>query len=355
MNLRCLKKIILSLCILCFWHYLFSSLPNNKIDAKSQATPLASKIPVPSNLSLKFLGEVKYNYLLTSTDLSKLPAVKIRTKEVSSEGKTLGTYIYHGIPVYHILEGIAPRKNKGAPFDRPLDLVVSFISRDGRESRFSYCELTMTDDNTPVILAYHRAQLLPTKNPKAYTKNHYKDNISGLRLICPGDLYDSRYLDEVVAVRFFCPPTTDHLLPAQSKGKKCSSKILWCIENGKIKRSSLYNILQIVCKNWFRTGHGRGIKSSYLEKATGYSLRQFISLHFNNCNSGDFFLFTACDGYRALLSWREIFQTVDGSRMILTIRRNSDNSIQDIRLACVADFFVDRNIWGLSHIERIIL
>jgi len=329
--------------------------PGEKPDAFSQATPRALAVSVPGNIRLSFRGEVAREYVMTGPDLARLAAVRIRTREVNTTGEIMGTYIYQGIPVLHILEGIAPRIPPQAPFDRPLDLVVSFVSRSGRESRFSYCELILTDDRHPVTLAYHRRQLLPAIDPQSYTKNRHRANVSGLRLICPRDRTDSRYLDDVVAVKFIRPATAGNLLPPQKKGKKCASRALWTIEKGVKEPASLNGLPLVILEGWFRTGHGRGIKSTGLESTRGYPLRAVITRLFPHSQPDDFFLFAACDGYRSLLSWREIFETEDGCKMLLTVDRGPRGEIRDLRLACVADYFVDRNIWGLSHIQHISL
>lgn len=322
-------------------------------DALSQATPVALHMPLPGDLTLFFQGEVAHPYRLTSAELSRLSTIRIRTREVTAGGEIMGAYIYQGIPVLFILEGIVPRITGDVPFDRPLDLVVSFISRKGKRSRFSYGELTMTDDNTPVTLAYQRDPLLPSKPLEEYTRNRYPEDIRGLRLICPGDRTDRRYLNDVVAVEFHRAEAANHLLPVQAKGKKCVSSGLWTIRDRQQDRVHLDNLPVITFTNWFRTGHGRGIKSRRPEAVSGHPLRALLLRLFPHSRAGDFFLFVACDGYRTLLSWEEIFETRDGARMLLVADRNSDGSIRDLQLACVADFFVDRNVWGLSHIQLI--
>jgi hypothetical protein len=145
----------------------------------------------------------------------------------------------------------------------------------------------------------------------------------------------------------------DHLLPVQKKNKKCASSGLSVVLEGQKSAANLKNLPTITLKNWFRTGHGRGIKSSRLEEITGHPLHSLLELLCPDSGPGDFFLFVACDGYRTILSWEEIFETRDGSRMMLVVDRNPDREIQDLKLTCGDDFFVDRNVWGLSHMQHI--
>ena len=88
---------------------------------------------MPSDLSLKITGLVKKEYDLSSYTLNKFATTRIRTREVSSGGEFEGTYIYTGIPLYNIMEGVTPKKPAKAAFDRPLDMVVTFHSSSGKK------------------------------------------------------------------------------------------------------------------------------------------------------------------------------------------------------------------------------
>jgi len=213
----------------------------------------------------------------------------------------------------------------------------------------------MCDDNNPVTLAYFRSQLLPSKDPEKYSKNKYKKSLKNFRLICPGDLYDSRYLDNVISIRFSLLPTSDGVLPEMSKGKECKSEQLFYIKNGKKFKSSFDGIPQINIPNWFRIGHGRGIKSGNLDMVKGYSLRTWINIHYLQGKPGDFFIFVGCDGYRSIFSWSEIFQTENGRKMIIITERNGVRGEKGLTLGPLGDFFVDRDIWGLSCVEKVSL
>ncbi len=142
----------------------------------------------PSGFSLTVDGMVKREYVFSAAALSAFPSTWLRTLEVSPDGKFQGTYAYTGIPLIALLEGIAPEKPKNAAFDRPLDMLVTFTSADGKKAVFSYGELTMTTDANPVILAYHRQEVLPSdeKTRKAYTHNLHKDPSYGTSPGVPG-------------------------------------------------------------------------------------------------------------------------------------------------------------------------
>jgi hypothetical protein len=234
-------------------------------------------------------------------------------------------------------------------------MLVIFRSAAGQQATFSYGELTMTGDCEPVTLAYHREPLLPSKNPEKYTGNKYKENISGIRLICPREPNTLRYLDDVKEILLVTPRIPYDFLPPQKKGMNCISTTIQCVKNREVKTADFQEVEFTEIADWFRIGHGQGIKEKSLSHATGYSLRSFLRKNFPGCGDKDFFMFIACDGYRCLFSGREIFSTDDGTSMILVEELNNTPPGNGKSLGAAADFFVDRNIWGLSYIIEILI
>lgn len=324
-----------------------------RADAFSGATPRALRMPVPDGLSLTVDGKVKQTYHFTSRSFRLLAKMRIRTPEVSPQGEILGAYTYTGIPVLYIMEGIAAEKNESAVFDRPLDMAVYFTSYDGRTSYFSYGELTTANDSLPVMLAYHREQILPSKEPEKYTRNKYPGNINGLRLICPREADTARYLDNVVRMTLTRLSTPDRLLPVQRKNRDCSSASIECVEGNKKWAAAYENVPLKKISNWFRIGHGRGIKGYHLHTASGYHLPSFLRHNFPGCSAGDFFLFVACDGYRSIFSGSEIFRTSAGDSFLLLESLDGKPPQGGKTIGTVADFFVDRCAWGITHVLRI--
>lgn len=323
------------------------------IDAFSGATPQALVQDVPNGLSLTVDGKVKQVYYFSPRALRLLAKTRLRVPEMSPRGEILGVYIYYGIPVIHIMEGVAPKIDKTDAFDRPLDMAVIFTSASGRTSVFSYGELTMSDDRFSVTLAFHREPLMPSKDPGSYTRNKNMENIKGLRLICPREPDTSRYLDNVVRMTLASVDTPDHLLPRLQKGKECVSKSIVCISDGNVKPASYENVEMLKQSGWLRIGHGRGIKGDKLAAVSGYSLASFLKENFPGCSGDDFFLAVGCDGYRALFSGREIFFTNAGKTFMLINTIDGKEPAGGKTVAAVGDFFVDRDVWGVSHIVKL--
>ncbi|HON77641.1 MAG TPA: hypothetical protein PK544_04060 [Spirochaetota bacterium] len=314
------------------------------------ATAKAFSVPVPEGVTLTVNGEVKQEYSFSGRALNGFATTILRTQEVSPSGEFEGTYTYVGIPLYFMLEGIAPKKPKDAAFDRPLDMVVTFTSKDGKKVHFSYGELTMTDDTHPVILAYNRKQLLPSdeKTAKSYTHNKHKSNVTGLRVVCTGDPDTARYLDNVTTITLRTPKVPFENLPVMVRGKKCSSDGITCVSKSGTAPVRLTGVKKVRAQKWIRVGHGRGFKG--ISTAAGYDLRDLLVKNFPGCSPEKYFLFIACDGYRTIFSGREIFLTEHGKSMTILETLNGKRLPNGPMLGPIKDYFVDRDVWGLSHI-----
>lgn len=324
-----------------------------KIMAVTGATPLAVKQDLTKDVSLEVSGNTKRVYKFNEDSLNAFASVYLRTMEVAQDGKFEGTYRYTGIPVLHILEGVAPEKKKDAAFDRPLDMIVTFISSSGKQSHFSYGELTMTDDSLPVILAYSRKELVATKSTpeKPYTLNKFKDDVTGLRLVCPGDKDTSRYLDDVkrIVIRDIEIDNTNiPVVIEKLKGFKCFSESVKIVYNNKFLPLDLKGTDPVSVDNWIRTGHGQGYKG--IASARGYNLRSVLKKNFPGADENRFYLFVACDGYRSIFSGREIFSTDAGKEMMIMTEFEGSPARGGTSVAPVRDYYVDREIWGLTHI-----
>ncbi len=293
--------------------------PKNQMEimAVTGATPLAVKQDVKSGTTLEVSGLTKRLYKFGADALNAFAPTYIRTREVAPDGKFMGTYRYSGIPVLHILEGVAPKKAENAAFDRPLDMIVTFESAGGERVHFSYGELSMTDDSDPVILAFDRSEVLPSepKKDEPYKWNAHRENVKGLRLVCPAEPDTARYLDDVKRIILREAEFDNSLLPVMRKGEKCISTGLSVVDKGKQRPVKLDGVERTVIKGWVRTGHGKGYKG--ISDAEGYSLASLLKKNFPGCGPKNFFLFVACDGYRSLLSGTEIFKTADGRGMML--------------------------------------
>ena len=351
-----MKKIIVISLIILIGAFVYARQSNKDyydLIVVSGATPLAVSKRVPDSMSLTVTGLVRKEYVFSGSTLNGFSSTRLRTREFSAGGEFQGAYAYLGIPVFHILEGISPKKPDSANFNQPLDIMVSFISKTGASSTFSFNEIIMATDQLPITLAYDRKPLAPTNEQalKTYKWNKHKENITGLRLICPKEPDTSRYLDDVVQISYTTLPTPDDILPERKKPFHCVSNGIACVEKTTIWPANLAGVVHKNNAHWVRIGHGHGYEE--VVSVSGYELISFLKSNFPGCHDKDYFLFVACDGYRCLFSGREIFSTIDGHHMMIINSLNGSMPKDGFMLGPTADFFADRAMWGLSHVVRI--
>lgn len=312
------------------------------------ATPIALYSAVPAGFGLTVAGDVKQTYVFGSAALRAFAATRVRTKEVSAAGKFEGDFIYLGLPVFHVLEGIAPAYPRGG--DNPLDFLVTFEAADGRCVHFSYGELMMADDALPVTLAYSRVPLVP---PKEKEKPDYRppgEMLSGFRLIVPREPDTGRYLDQVTRVLYRQVRLPAGWFPERRKGERCVSDRLVCVEGGRATPAVTEGLETVAVPRWVRVGHGRGFLG--LEQLEGYPLRAFLGRNFPGLAPEDWLMLVACDGYRVLYAAREILLSDAGAAMLLVTQMNGQAPPGGRMLACLTDYYADRGLWGVTHVVR---
>ena len=325
-------------------------------DGFSSATPVAVQHKVPADCRLTVSGQVSRDWEMEAGDFAALAQTRFRCVENDSSGTINGAYIYQGVPLIHILEGVAPVNRPEDPFDRPLDMLVLVNNGKGETSRFSYGELTMCDDTTPVTLAYHRLELLPSKEPEKYTKNSWHGPHNGLRLVAPRDWDNSRFVDSATEILLHRPdwPTPEGTPTMKNPGKEAPlpEQLTLAVGTGIVwqGRPDSLGLPTRSVQNWRRVGHGRGIKSESPEYAEGIGFIDLLKHFFPQADREDVFLIVAIDGYRSLFSGRELLEHPQGKKILIQDRTPRE---QGWIIQVCGDFYVDRCVWGVSHIVRI--
>ena len=82
-------------------------------------------------------------------------------------------------------------------------------------------------------------------------------------------------------------------------------------------------------------------------------MKEFLKKNFPNCTDKDYFMFIGCDGYRNLFSGKEIFSTKDGNSFMIVTKIDGKKPAGNQLVAPTSDYFLDRAIWGLTHIVLI--
>ena len=90
-----------------------------------------------------------------------------------------------------------------------------------------------------------------------------------------------------------------------------------------------------------------------ISTASGYNLVSFLEKNFPSNGEEYFYLFVACDGYRSLFSGTEIFRTAAGRETMIITEMDGEKPSGGLTLGPVLDYFVDGNVWGLSHVVQL--
>ena len=208
--------------------------------------------------------------------------------------------------------GSPPKSRTIIPLTSRWTLLWLSIPNPGETVYFSFNELIMTGDCYPPTLAFSRKPVRPTNETvqETYAGNRLAEALTGFRLICPKEPDTARYLDNVVRISYKGIPLQDADLPPRRKKTKCHSGTIGCIDGNKHEPGLFEEATPKTRDRWIRIGHGHGFDD--IAAARGYDLRTFIEANFSGISPDDFFLFVACDGYRALFL---------GSRNLLHHRR----------------------------------
>lgn len=299
---------------------------------------------------LKITGEVEKEYKFTLNDIKNLDTTNCRSTEVNEKGEYLGSYEYKGVLLRHILDKIKVIKSENAPFDRELDMVITVKDKNGNLSQFSYGELTMRKDIFPVLIAFERTPIMPGKS-KTYSKNLKNGIKDQLLLVCPEDEKNSRYLESISEINIHSIKTPDNILPKMQRRLKCEASCVTLVDNEHTKTINFKNISEIGINNWVRVGHGKGYKN--IKNVKGLPLIEVLGNN-TDLSKGKFYvLCVGCDGYRSLFSYDELFNTKSAKNILILLEKNENHIRGNFSLAVTEDFFVDRCVWGLSHITLI--
>ncbi|MFZ7110490.1 MAG: hypothetical protein ACOWYE_02310 [Desulfatiglandales bacterium] len=130
---------------------------------------------------------------------------------------------------------------------------------------------------------------------------------------------------------------------------KTISRYLGCMKNIAIHfGKSPAELSKEEIRDWIRVGHGHGFMG--ISSANGYPLRAFLRKNFPNCGSGQDFIFVSCDGFRTIFSGPEIFLNEEGESILLMTELDGKPAKGGITIAPLRDYFVDRDVWGITHI-----
>jgi DMSO/TMAO reductase YedYZ molybdopterin-dependent catalytic subunit len=291
---------------------------------------------------------------MTGESLNAMPALAVRTAEENRRDGFQGVYAYEGIPLREVLRRVNIKKKGKSDFRRDIDLIVRIRGRGGGQAIFSLGEILYS--RSPCagpVLAYRFEAIKPTHMP-GYRKNlREKQKLAGLRLVVPGDLYDTRYVEDVAEVVVENPGAKSPR--TQKKETMWSDRI--AVEGKGIGPTSVGKRdvprFEKGVRRTVMVGMGRGYHG--LRRFSGIPLRSLLGkLPAGALSPRHVFVVHAPDGYRTTLSYGEVFLSRTGESMILACESEGrDLPAGDGRFQLVLpeDFFVDRWVKSVNRLE----
>lgn len=281
-------------------------------------------------------------------DFSKLPLHSVMVKETTLErdGKTkfTGAYRYDGYSLFDILNNSVPEKRNRIEFPQLIDLYVEVENFSGEKAVFSWGELYYSDDLHKVIIAASVSRIVPTK-----TRDLWPLPMRS-KLVAAGDLITERNIEEPVKITVKSYPRSFTVQKGMSPMYSASLSVY----SGSEKKEELTGLPVGLSTRTYETvfyGRGSGIHST--TPFTGVLLKELLQQYYpltrENLRTG-MLCVTAKDGYRAAVSYSELFNRSD-QREFLLVKTAPDADGGLFSLFPAPDFFSDRAVRSVTGIH----
>ncbi|HBE88445.1 MAG TPA: hypothetical protein DDW67_04810 [Elusimicrobia bacterium] len=275
-------------------------------------------------------------------DLAGLPLRQAAVREVAWEdGKAVfkGAHFYSGYSLYDILKG-RPVKKAREYFRPETDLFVTVENAAGEKAVFSWGEIFYAADGFGALIA---ASARSVTAPKRRTDKDWPLP-QGPRLVATKDLYNCRFIAAPSKI-------TVRSLPGDFPGEK--HKHVYAPAFSVTHAGGTFEV-KGAGKAGIRTyeaagyGHGTGFKG--MKKVEGFLFRgALVRTGISPQESGSYLVaVSAGDAYRAAFSLSELINRGDNADFLVVDNGKAEDG--RFSLFSPADFFVDRNVRGMSKV-----
>jgi len=310
-----------------------------------------------SEPSLSITGAVRQPLHLTLHDLARYQPVEVQLHEVGSDGSFHGVFTYQGVPLRYLLELASPAKGDTG-FPSPIDLALRVRSKKGAEVALSWGEIFYK--NPPEFIVATAA--VPVKSYKDCTACHannehkprleqYERTPAFPKLVVGNDMYADRCLEDISSIEIMDlrPRTGAKELPGLY-----SSSIEMAGPGNRpvtVKRLSSFPAVTIP----FRQGDCGGYHG--IQYYGGASLKKIVEASGAKFDIASVLLVWAPDGYRASVSYGDLFLSGRGDRIMIADRLN-DAPLEKggkYYLVFPDDLAFERRVDAVSKIEPVSL
>lgn len=308
---------------------------------------------------LTITGEVKRPLKLSLDELSRFQAVEIQLNEVSRDGKFHGVYLHKAVPLRTLLD-MAEIVKQDQPFNKQIDLAIRVTDAAGKQVVLSWgeiyysnpAEITIAYAATPVKPMMTEARCQKCHGPEIYRQSleQYERPALMPKLLMRKDFYTDRCLEGITRIEVLdlYPP-----LKVDRSAKLDSKEFL--VTGAVEKELTLSDMKEFPRMEMSKKVVGVHMGYHGLHRYKGVSLAKVLKKAGAGGELTKAVMISAPDGYRALFSFGELFQSFAGKRIMLA---ESDNGklLQGqrggkYRIVVPEELVDDRDVLAVDRIE----
>ena len=302
-----------------------------------------------SSSGFSISGAVQQPIRLTAEELAKFQSSTVRLNEVFQEEHYAGSFTYQGVPLRTILE-LAHIQKEDASFSKFLDVCIVIRNAVGKQVVLSWGEVFYRNP-AEVIIAFAAEPVLP-ELPQGREKwrNTLNRPIGFPKLIIANDLYTDRCMESIVSIDVMVlnpsmkiRNTEDQYASSFTVSGAVKTPLTISDLTGWSQESATIKVTGSL-KGYHGVQHVSGVPLVNLLEKAGATM-----------DLSTVYLVTHSDGYRAVLSFGELFLDPAGERILIADGNDNPNVGKEGRftLHISHDLSSDRNVKGIESIEVI--
>lgn len=333
-----------------------------------------------SQAQVKVTGSVKTPLTVDQAFAASVARATEKIRLAAPDGQYRATVEVSGASLWSALEKAGVEKKTPDGFNRPIDLLVVVKGRQGREALFSIGELQMglqagrvlLADRLRLVIPHHHEEIPPLAEPDGWLEVtaraamtvpegcvscHAEKKVPavdiprGVCLVAAGDPWPPRFVEDVVEVSVRQVGVT---VPAHmKKGAKAGPTVSLTRIDGSfvVLNSAALHALGQASFSDASFGMGRGFHG--IHTWTGVPLARVVAAQVPAGTDLDrlWVLVTAADGYRTVLSGKELFAGFRDALLATTEDGQPLGERGPMRLVVPADFYVDRSVHSVQEIR----
>ena len=305
---------------------------------------------------LRINGAVNHPLAIDATDPAPFRTMDVQRNEIKAGSEYDGSFFYRGIPLRDLLE-LARIEKKDTDFKKQVDLAVFVRNQAGSTVALSWGEIFYRNPQN-VVIAFSAEPILPHKgvkhfaDPEAYHQlmKTLNREIGFPKLVVTGDFHTDRCIEKITEI------TVADLrlsVPGKKTPKPFSDRFSVA---GSVKTGGVYESLPdlpTVSVPFHIVGEGRGYHGSHIFR--GIPVTELIGKADPEMGLDTVFAISSTDGYRAVLSYGELFLNSYGDRFIIADTCDDVPIAENGRFIFVApdDLMADRMVKAVFQIEVI--